>query len=57
MKFKILENVWEQLGLEIEGSVVSVYPDLSLITLKKGKGKNRGRRVETVRKCILIKIV
>lgn len=35
VKSKILEVAWEQPGFEIEGSLVSVYPDLSYITLKK----------------------
>lgn len=35
VKYKILENIWENSGLEIEGSAVSVYPGLSTITLKK----------------------
>lgn len=37
LKSKILEDIWEHSGLEIAGSEVSVYPDLSPITLKKSK--------------------
>lgn len=33
----ILEDIWELSGLEIEGSLMSVYPDLSVITINRRK--------------------
>lgn len=37
LKSKIVEAIWVQSGLEIAGSAVSVFPDLSPITLRKRK--------------------
>lgn len=37
LKSKLLEVFWEQAGLEIAGTKVSVFADLSLITLKNKK--------------------
>lgn len=37
MKAKILESFWEQSESVIEGYQISVFPDLSVITLKKRK--------------------
>lgn len=45
VKSSVIESYWEQLEVIFSGSKVSIYPDLSSVTLKKGKIKRFKQKI------------